>query len=112
MSEQIEVTNEEPVVEDTIGVAINPALVSRYTSDDLSEVYAWAYNNAAFEILQILLDGTKALLDDETVTSTDRSIAFALGFKAAFTFLNDRHTSMDQDVFKKETREFFKNKGL
>lgn len=112
MSEQIELLKEEPAVEDTIGVAINPALISRYTSDDLAEVYCWAYNNAVFDMLKILLDGTSVLLEDEMIVSNERSISFALGFKAAFTFLNENHEKMDQDAFKQSAREFLKTKGL
>ena len=112
MSEYIEVVTEEPKVEDTIGIAINPNLVSRYTSDDLAEVYVWAYNNAVFDMLKILLDGTSVLLEDEMIVSNERSIAFALGFKAAFTFLNENHEKMDQDAFRQSAREFLKIKGL
>ncbi len=112
MSEQIELVKEEPVIEDTIGVSINPTLVSRYTSEDMAEVYCWAYNNAVFDVLKILIDATSALLADEVVVSTGRSISFALGFKSAFTFLNEYHEKMDQDAFKESAREFLKTKGL
>lgn len=163
MTETIAVEETKDVTpSDTIGMAINPELIKRYTSQDLTEIYVWAYNNAVFEILEKLLEGTQTLLEDEKVMNSEiiagnerhtaivekvksaleytvdkdledlevllgdiqglldlekdsragRGIAFALGFKAAFDFLNEAHEKMDQAAFKQSVAEFLKERGI
>lgn len=114
MSEQIEihVENIETEATPTIGVALNPELIKRFTANDVTEAYTWAYNKGVFDSLNILVEGAKVLLNDEVVSNNERSIAFALGFKAAFTLLNETHEKMDQSDFRETAQQFFQQSGI